>query len=853
MQKHLKRYVCLNCGTIYSHGPCPLCHQRKSTRVNIAKEKLFGITVTWIKKNNLKIGLLSDKEFPKKFTKVLEKNIKCRFLIAPTRNEVHKIFEYLQKFSGEQFKFKDEAAFQSRYSIVGYKNKPNDLLIILNENQIEGIEELEIIVPFTMSLAEQIKFVNTEQFKELNGVIKNAVLSYDRKICKLVPGIFDLQINDLINGLSKKLLQSYAFHKACSELYNALPLEATAIVKKHFKLTSRILPTNGIDIGTIFYLLSEIADIAFYESYLKNKKLKSKITKEELGKLKQIILGNPQLKMLLKLALKIKPKSFQKKQVISYYSQLFSLASKLKPTFMGSPLTLNFINLREHYLDLIVTNPYPYIQGVGTEWDYIHELSAIEKKDINLEYIWLAKQTKLMLLEHIITFKKDKQAYVLLKKYAPEAMQFYENMHDKIIKANPNTDMKKVDILSPLKALMRASFMLGESTDFFNWKALFEYKCNENNFFSEKLLSYFFDFAYFEDYEKLKYVLELFPEINLRKDPIAKLEPTLFKVTHLIAEAIIHKIAIPEKIKQSIDLLFANFGSNFTSVIANFVKKTEKEAMEMFLRGLLEVYIASTCTNTKRSISHLQKAETYFSLQEQFEGEVPYSAGAYFKLKTNAILALIMNNQNDLKNIINKIKGLPFNVNSHKTLIQLIERGTTKLSFPATSEFDFWLITLARALRQTPVVEEENILESIKYTLTAATPLIESHLAEALWLKRGKPRPVEQREKIAKALLIAILSSANGLFYKEPTISAGRTDIIYVKDNVQLPIEVKVPNSLAQLKTGLKEINFHTQKLRCGNGLYVVFDIRKKQTKIPINYSIHEIHYNATLSAPTQK
>jgi hypothetical protein len=364
--------------------------------------------------------------------------------------------------------------------------------------------------------------------------------------------------------------------------------------------------------------------------------------------------------------------------------------------------------------------------------------------------------------------------------------------------------------------------------------------------FSLKIGMLFSHFTFFEDYSDLKEIHKMCLNsskndetilVNGYNENIDKIihdfscfffddNENLLEVLHLIDDQII----IPQP------------------VIKNYFEIT---GIELFIGLLYHIINATKQDSPVLLISEVEKALKLAEEQNEINKQMyPYD---YYLLKTHAIVEILNENMDEVKNIISKLDYYDLKTKDtfKKALIYWLDStlGNYSTNIEILSKLndvdDPWCNLIYKIISTTickssynTELDELRRLNTVAEQLIKFKEIVERDCINTFWQSRVKNTLMPQPEKIGKSLLVTFLRMCESYGYyniivTEKEIGAGKCDIFTLSNKNEKNIfELKIVKSKNDIETGIKELTYYTSKEKLKEGFLILFDARKRDHKI---------------------
>jgi len=479
---------------------------------------------------------------------------------------------------------------------------------------------------------------------------------------------------------------------------------------------------------------------------------------------------------------------------------------------------------------------------------FIFKLNKILSFDIPMQYRIILLNAKFHILKEIVIRNNNKTFFDILLETHREFETLFLQYHNEL-KKDELFKINFADVLIERNAIAYLYFIF---SDIKNAKQILQK--NKETFEIYDIPDYlkisllYVNFQFFEDYNDLKEIHTIC--LNYRKDESEYFIDLYFSNKY----EVICKFSSFFSDNKGNLLEILNLIEDQIILPPPIIKNVfEIKGLEIFIGIFYHITNANNQDSVVLLLSEVKTALKLAETQNEINnGNYPHY---YYLLKTRAIIEILNENIEEIKNIILQIENHDDFLKSKENFIIALNYwlDSTLKSYNKNIEIlinlgdadDPWCNLIYKILkskiRQSLFNEAESELESvkkitnIKEQLKKFKEIVERNCINAFWDSRIKGKLQPYPEEIGKSILVTFFSASE--FYShigtENEEGVGKCDIVTIsKKNEKNIFELKIVKSTSDIKKGIKELLYYMSKEVLDEGYLILFDSRKRDHKI---------------------
>lgn len=869
--------VCVNCKTIFCDRcqkelKCKICENTKFIRVK--KGKLLGEYIDFLEINEINIGLVGFNRLDSNILRIIEEFVKLKNKIKEAfiilfPNKIESI-KFVQKFD-QNLEYK-KSIEKSKYAIITEFRRGNlNFYFLLNTKEIK-LSEIGFLVELLSIEKNNLNNLNFLLEKEkYQKLVKKALEIYNKKM-NIDFVNFGEEDYKLSEKMAKNCISYYNSYCAYKRLLKKYPLDLLEYLYRKLELNHSLVlheyldsPIPNPNINDLFNIFWHISGLKIVELSLKeNEKIRNKISKVINKYIKEALdlFNNEEVSSILsEYITEIEKQDF--KNYDEYFNflnnQMLNLFNKIPTIF------LRYDELPELYkeaLDILRNLEYGILEQRLIGWntniilnireisEYFIKIDKIIKSSAPTQIKLYLLHAKIQIISGIIINTRD---ITLLPTFMETHNKFKKLLLDNFDKIEEYFPMRKWDLLLNFNLIARVYYTLNEIDK------TKEIVCKNRELINKfnppdsiKIYILFDNFHMFEDYEVLKEIYKIC--IKFKSSEESPLD--IYKENYRDAVCKFSSYFFEKKLnfREIIDLIEVQPIYDFSILKDLF----EKKAMLNFMKMIYHLENAYSIDSIIMMVSEIEKALKLAEEEYKInEGRYPHD---YYLLKTKSIVDILEENVDEVKNTILELEKYDLKtVQSFKHVLSLwldTFLNDYKKNIEILSQLketsDPWCNLVVKIIKErigrTVYDKSKSELEFIRKLPTLEEQLnrfkeiVERDCIDSFWKSRTKNKLKSRAEDIAHSLLLMFLTALDFYSYigEEVKKGVGKCDIFLLsKENKRYIVEIKIVKSERDIKKGIKELDYYTQKEKLNEGYLVLFDVRKKQkTRIPINKKI---------------
>lgn len=855
--------ICSECNTIvcsscYKTKICTICHS--STSYRIYKENINGRTVDFVNLDKIQIGFCGFDRIDKNLMAIIssvnqindsfENNNKL--IIFPNKIESAK---FTQKM-GYSYKNEDEIIKHSKYSIV-YTHEATFSLF-----NFENVKSNEISFLIKLLILQNVDYEKMSKELDNYARIYHSVLT---NINKRI-GINFVSINEnegnMLQNFSVECFKYFHEYFAYKKLLDENPKDLLDFL--HYKIdTINKGLLNEYDFfysDDLFGLYLHTLRLKLIENSVKNNQeiyaiLHKRITEkiEETFSVHKI----EEVKNVFLSSLSgISTQNFDThQQYINFIESSINDISKQTPLIFlrYSEILALLVQGRNLVMEAqSIMMDYPkmkIIPNLSEMLKFVFKIDRILSFEIPVQFRIILLDAKFSILKDIIIISLNKTYFdLLLKTHNQFESLFLQNY--KNLKKDELFITDFVDISIQKGGIGYIYFIFNEIKN--AKEILIERRklIDKHNMpVSLKIGMLFSNFIFFEDYSDLKKICKICrnssinDEMNLIDSYNENIHRIIYDFSCFFSENKGDLLEVLNSIEDQIIIP--------QPVIKNFFEIT---GIKIFVGLLYHIINATKQDSPVLLISEVEKALKLAKEQNEINKQMyPYD---YYLLKTQAIVEILNENFDEVKNIISNLDSydlktkdnfknaltywLDLTLDNYSRNIEIL----SKLKYVDDPWCNLIYKIIVGKIRQSSYIKAKNELEETKKFKTVNEQLmkfkeiIERDCINTFWKSRVKNNLMPQPEKIGKTHLITFLRMCEfyghyNIIVTEKEIGVGKCDILTLSNENEINIfELKIVKSKRDIKDGIKELTYYITKENLKEGFLILFDTRKRSHKI---------------------
>ena len=855
--------ICSECNTIVCSSCCKtkicaICHNNILYRIH--KENINSYAVDFVNSDKVQIGFCGFDRINKNLMAIINSVTQIndsfennnKLVIFPNKIESAK---FAQKM-GYSYRNEDEIIKHSKYSIV-YTHEATFYLL-----NFENVKSNEISFLIKLLILQKIDYEEMlREFENYDRIYFNVLTTMNKRI-----GINFVSFNEDDNHISQNFsIECYKyFHEyfAYKKLLYENPNDLLDYL--HYKIDTI---NKGLSYEYEFFYSKNLFGLYLYtlklkliENSVKNNPeiyaiLYKRIT-EKIEETFSILKIEAVKNVFLSSLSDIDTQNFDTyQQYFNFIESSINNISKQTPLIFlryseilallvqGGNLVMEAQSIMMNYPKMKI------IPNLSEMLKFIFKIDRILSFEIPVQFRIILLDAKFSILKEIIIRSHDKIYFDLLLKthnqFEATFLRNYKNLkNDKLF------IIDFVDIFIQKGGIGYIFFIFNEIK---NAKEILRERrklIDKHNVpVSLRIGMLFSNFSFFEDYSDLKEIHKICLNssrndenilVNGYNENIDKIicdfscffsenKGDLLEVLNLIEDQII----IPQPIIK-----------NFFEIIG----------IEIFVGLLYHIINATKQDSPVLLISEVEKALKLAEEQNEINKRMyPYD---YYLLKTHAIVEILNENVDEVKNIISKLDSYDLKTknNFKNALIYWLDSTLEiySMNIEILSKLndvdDPWCNLIYKIIigkiHQSSYNKAKNELDEVRRLKTVTEQLmkfkeiVERDCINTFWQSRVKNIPMPQPEKIGKSLLITFLRICEfyghyNIIVTEKEIGVGKCDILTLSNENEINIfELKIVKSKSDIEKGIKELTYYISKENLKEGFLILFDTRKRSHKI---------------------
>jgi len=878
--------ICSECNTIVcssccKSNICAICRNSIFYRIN--KENVNSCAVDFVNLNKFQIGFYGFNRINKNLMAIIKSltqinesfDSNTKLVIFPNKKEST---EFVQKM-GYSYTNNEEIIKNSKYTILSTQEATFYLF------NFENVKSNEIPFLIKLLILQKIDYVEAaKDLEKYERIYRNVLTNLNKRVGVNFVSLDedDYNILEIFSTECYKHFQEYlAYRKLLSENPKDL------LDYLHYKIDTI---NRGLSYENECFYSRDFFGFYLYtlrlkligNSVKKNPEIYAILYKRITDKIEEAfsILKNEAVKNIFLSSLSdIDAKNLDTyQQYFNFIESSTNDISKQTPLiFLRYSEILVLLNQCENLImeSQSIMMYYPkmrIVPNLSEMLKFTFEIDRILSFEIPVQFRIFLLNAKFSILKEIIIRSNDKLFFDLLLKTHNQLEAIFLQNYERL-KKDKMFIIDFVDIIIQKGGIGYIHFIFNEIK---NAKEVLrerrELIDKHNVPFSLKIDMLFLNFTFFEDYSDLKEIHKICQNSSLNDENILvngyneNIEKIICNFSYFFFED-------TENILEVLDLIDDQIIIP-EPIIKNIFEKT---GIEIFIGLLYHIINATKQNSPVLLISEVEKALKLAEEQNEINRQMyPYD---YYLLKTYAIVEILNENMDEVKNIISKLDCYDLKTKDtfKEALIYWLDStlGIYSINIEILSKLndvdDPWCNLIYKIINtkicKSPYkkeLDEVSTLKTVAEQLIKFKEIVERDCINTFWESRVKNKLMPQPEKIGKSLLITFLRMCESYGYyniivTEKEIGVGRCDIFTLSnENENNIFELKIVQSKSDIEKGIKELTYYTSKEKLKEGFLILFDARKRSHKIEDivvndNKIINQFVININDTAPSKQ